>query len=75
MAGSRMMLDGLSHSIGQSKVMTSVYPLHYNELTNLSALPELISQLPAGFEEVLYVPPNVLVAQTLLNRVSAIDWF
>jgi hypothetical protein len=73
-AGSCVVLDGLSHCIGQSKIMTSVYPLNYSGLANPSALPDPISQFPAGFEEFLYVPPNILVAYTLLSHVSAFDW-
>jgi len=57
-----MVLGGLSHSIGQTKVMAAMHEFHDDVLTDPAVLPQPVCQLPADFEEVLYISPDALVA-------------
>jgi hypothetical protein len=55
------MFGSLSYRISQSKIMTVSNSLQDSGLTEVSVLPKPISHLPAGPEESLDVPPNVLI--------------
>ena len=69
------MFGGLGHGIGEPEVVAVLYELSNGLLVYPRVLPQPVGQLPADFEEILYIPPHRLIAQALDGRVGVLNGF